>query len=116
MRIREGTGRLRAVVRSALVTLTAVGAMCVGSVPALADPGGIGALTVAADPQAVTASARAAQANNAYNMAGAKYLIYTDAGCTTPATTAGGGQAVLTVQNNTGATNTVELVAGTYDV
>ena len=116
MRIREGTGRLRAVVRSALVTLTAVGAMCVGSVPALADPGGIGALTVAADPQAITASARAAQANNAYNMAGAKYLIYKDAGCTTPATTAGGGQAVLTVQNNTGTTNTVELVAGTYYV
>lgn len=60
---------------------------------------------------AAPSMAMAATSNPCYNMAGATYEIFTDAGCTTKAC-----DETLVVQDNSGTTNTVELTAGTYYV
>lgn len=108
MRIREGMGRLKLALRGAFAVAAATLALGAGAVPALAvDAGDIAA---AADVGRFSIAARAANGNNGYNMAGATYGVYDNAGCT------GSPVATLVVQDNNGTTNTVELVQGTYYV
>ena len=63
----------------------------------------------------VKSSADAAMTDNnpCYSLAGAKYSIYTDSACSSPARDAGGKNAVLTTGAD-GSSDTVTLTAGTY--
>lgn len=103
-----GMGSVGLFVRGAFASALSAVALTAGAVPAMA--AGAGTLAADVDADRYQVAAAAASGNNGYNMAGARYNIYTDAQCT------GSPVGVLTVVDNTGATNTVELTAGTYYV
>ena len=54
------------------------------------------------------------EGNACYDLTGAQYTVYTDRACTAVAKDVNGNSAVLTVKDNSGVTNTLELKAGTY--
>ena len=54
--------------------------------------------------------------NSCYDLTGAQYTVYTTRACTTVAKDANGNNAVLTVADNNGTTNTLDMKAGTYYV
>ena len=62
-----------------------------------------------------SADPRMTDGNACYSLAGARYGIYTDSACTTPAKDAGGNDAVL-ITAASGTSNTVTLDTGTYYV
>lgn len=105
----KGGVRLR--VSGVFAAVGMAAAMLAGATPALADVGSGTALAASADAGGFARAARAANGNNGYVMSGAKYLVYRDSGCTQQV-----ADAVLTVADDGGLTNTVELVAGTYYV
>ncbi|MCD7885217.1 MAG: VaFE repeat-containing surface-anchored protein, partial [Lachnospiraceae bacterium] len=54
--------------------------------------------------------------NTGYSLKGAQYTVYTDSSCSTIATDTSGNNAVLTVADDDGTTNTLAMIAGTYYV
>ncbi|MCC8044257.1 MAG: VaFE repeat-containing surface-anchored protein [Clostridiales bacterium] len=54
--------------------------------------------------------------NTGYSLIGAEYTVYTDSACTTVAKNTEGSNAVLTVKDENGTTNTLSMAAGTYYV
>ncbi|MBR6406033.1 MAG: hypothetical protein IKS18_07595 [Lachnospiraceae bacterium] len=71
-------------------------------------PTGYAYLTKSSSNTNVTAN------NPNYKLTGAEYTVYENQACTTIAKDASGANAVLTVQDETGKTNTIEINAGTY--
>ena len=101
--VKKGIGTAVAHVKSALAAAGMLLMFGASAAPAYAQ-----SAPAIMDPQAFSRATRARASNNAYNMAGATYAIYSDQGCSQDT-----GKRLI-VQDNNGTTNEVELVAGTY--